>query len=340
MKTPRASSLTANRVTSTAERPESKPTQVAFILLPEFAMTSFSLAIEALSVANQLSERELYHYSICSAHTDLNQNAPVVSSNGVPVGITTTLEDSLDKDILFICSYRKAADYRNEALTRLLKQAHRQKCRIAALSSSAFVLARAGLLKGKSCTLVPEYRATFTELYPDIPLQENLFTITGNLLTSAGGTATLDMVFYLIAQDHGREFAWQVARQFMQDRVRSSEEMQSTRQQISLRIKSPCLGAAVELMEKHISEPCSISSLASRIGTTPRNLEMVFRKYESTTPGRYYLGLRLKHARKMLEETHLSIANIAQATGFNSQSHFSRCFRSHFNLRPSELRKS
>ncbi|WP_370299052.1 GlxA family transcriptional regulator [Pontibacterium sp.] len=315
------------------------PTQVSFILLPGFALTSFSLAVEALSVANWLDDQTLYHYNICSPEADQVGDV-ITSSNQVPVNVTATLDECLNSDIVFVCAYRDAARYDNPELTRVLKKIQRNKGKIAALSSGAFILARAGFLEGKSCTTVPEYRTTFAELYPQILLQENLFTVTGDLYTSAGGTATLDMMLYLIGLDHGKDFIHRVSQQFMQDRVRSSEEMQSTHRQLSLRIKSPCLGAAVELMEKHIAEPYSISTLASRIGTTPRNLEIVFRKYEDTTPGRYYLRLRLQQAKKLLEETHLSIANIAQATGFNSQSHFGKCFREQFGKRPSELRQS
>ena len=315
------------------------PTQISFIVLPGFALTSFSLAVEALSVANWLDDQTLYHYNICSPDADQVGDV-ITSSNQVPVNVTATLDECLHSDIVFVCAYRDAARYDNPELTRVLKKIQRNKGKIAALSSGAFILARAGFLEGKSCTTVPEYRTTFSELYPQILLQENLFTVTGDLLTSAGGTATLDMMLYLIGLDHGKEFIHRVSQQFMQDRVRSSEEMQSTHRQLSLRIKSPCLGAAVELMEKHIAEPYSISTLASQIGTTPRNLEIVFRKYEDTTPGRYYLRLRLQQAKKMLEETHLSIANIAQATGFNSQSHFGKCFREQFGKRPSELRQN
>ena len=317
----------------------SEPTQVSFILLPGFALTSFALAIEALSVANLLSEQEVYRYTLCSA-VDTKKGNRVISSNRVPVETTAHLSDCLSSDLVFIGAYKEAAGFKDEALFHLLKNVRRRGGRIAALSCGSFILARAALLQGKSCTLVPEYRNTFAELFPDITLQENLYTVTDNIFTSAGGTATLDMMLYLIGQDHGREFANRVAEQFLQDRIRSSEEIQSSRRLLNLRIKSPTLGAAVELMEKHIAEPYSITTLASRIGTTPRNLETVFQKHEQITPSRYYLKLRLQHAYRMLQETHLSIANIAQATGFGTQSHFSKCFKEQYQQRPSELRSN
>ncbi|MFT5721760.1 MAG: transcriptional regulator GlxA family with amidase domain [Motiliproteus sp.] len=317
---------------------EKKVVRVSFILLPGFALSSFALAIEALSVANLLNGSDIYPYQIYQAAA-VGTGSAIKSSNNVPVETSGNLDTCQQTDLVFICGYRNVADYNNPQLFTLLRNLSRRKGRIAALSCGSFILAKAGLLKDKSCTLVHEYRSTFAELYPDITLQENLYTITDNLLTSAGGTATLDMLLYLIGQDQGRDFAHQVSQQFLQERIRSSEELQTSRRYLTLRIKSHCLGAAVELMEKHISPPYPISTLASNIGTTQRNLETVFQKYEHTSPGRYYLRLRLQHARKMLVETHLSIAKIAQATGFSSQSHFSKCFREQFSLCPSGLRR-
>ncbi|WP_293269170.1 GlxA family transcriptional regulator [Neptunomonas sp.] len=316
---------------------DKKVIQVSFILLPGFALTSFALAIEALSVANLLNGSDIYQYQICQVEP-FNTGSAIKSSNNVPIETNGDMDSCQQSDLIFICGYRNVADYNNPRFFTLLRNIVRRNGRIAALSCGSFILAKAGLLQDKSCTIVPEYCNTFAELYPNITLQENLYTISDNLLTSAGGTATLDMLLYLIGQDHGRDFAHHVSQQFLQERIRSREEMQTTRRYLTLRMKSPCLGAAVELMEKHISAPYPISTLASKIGTTQRNLETAFQKHEHTSPRRYYLHLRLQHARKMIQETHLSIANISQATGFSSQSHFSKCFREEFNQRPSELR--
>ena len=281
-----------------------KQVKVSFILLPGFALTSFSLAIEALSVANLLYGEEVYQYQICHAHLPLssdissNYQTTVTSSNHVPIETSGDLSFCQNSDLIFVCGYLNTADYDNPALFSLLRSVTRRKGRIAALSCASFILAKAGLLHDKSCTLVPEYHTTFTELYPDIPIQENLYTVTDNLLTSAGGTATLDMLLYLISQDHGRDFAHNASQQFLLERIRSSEEIQTSRRHLNLRMKSPCLGAAVELMEKHVSQPYQITTLASKIGTTQRNLETVFQKYEQISPGRYYLRLRLQQARK------------------------------------------
>ena len=298
------------------------PSKVSFILLPGFALTSFSLAIEALNVANQNSATELYRYAICSPEGASGER--IASSTGVLIELTSSLQACKNSDLIFIAGYKNIACYTNDKLTQLLRQIHQRKGRIAALSNGAFVLANSGLLQGKSCTLTPEDLNTFRELYPSIPIQENLYTVTDHIFSSAGGTATLDLLFYLIGQDHGTDLVWRIMQQFMQERVRSRDELHSVHKQINLRIKSPSLGAAIELMQKHIATPYSISQLADRIGTTTRNLELVFQKYQHTTPSRFYQQLRLQQAEKLLTATPMSLSAIAQATGFSSQSHFGK----------------
>ncbi|WP_027859184.1 GlxA family transcriptional regulator [Marinobacterium jannaschii] len=317
--------------------------QVVFLLFPGFALTSFSLAVEALSVANQQAGRELYRVSLYSAGGTVGAatgggDLQVVSSNQVPVQAQAPLSMLEQCDILFVCAYRQAGLFEDAPLIARLRSLSRQGCLLAALSGGSFVLARAGLLDGLSCTVAAEQVDSFHELYPDIPLQENIFTVNRNILTCAGGVSALDMLLYVIALDNGREFAHEVSQPFLQDRIRSEQDMQNSNRYLRLRMKSATLGAAIEVMEANLESPCSIELLAKKIGTTPRTLENVFRRYESTTPRRYYLNMRLKRARQMVEETSVPLSVIAMATGFASQSYFTKCFKALFGVPPRALR--
>lgn len=313
-------------------------THVCFILLPGFALTSFSVAIEALSVANVQHHKTLYTYSICSPAGQKGDT--ISSSNYVPIQLTDNISNIEQADLLIICAYTGAAKFNDNLFFSQLRRCHQLNKTIAATSSGAFILAKAGLLKGKSCTLNPEDKTTFRELFPAITLQENLFTVTENLITSAGGTATLDMMLYLIGVDHGQAVIHEVAKAFMQSRIRSRDEMQSSQRHLGLRIKSPSLGAAVELMERNIEQPYTVSEIADRIGTTARNLERVFQRYQQMPPSKYYMQLRLLQAKRLLQETSLSIGRISEATGFSSQSHFGKCFKDYFDASPSAFRNT
>lgn len=325
-----------NQADLPASRSTLPETRVGFVLLPGFSMASFSLAVEALVVANQCRSQPAYSYHIYG--DDRQSPGRVVSSNGIAIETQGGLDDCRLCDQLILCSYRHAPSYDNPLLFRHLRQIHQSGGRIAALSCGAFVLARAGLLHEKSCTLVAEYQSTFSELYPYIPIQEGVYTVTGNILTCAGGMAALDMLLYIIGSDYGKALAIQVSDLFIQDRIRSHDDMVASKRYLTLRMKSPVLGAAVEVMEKNLEAPYAIRQLAAQIGTTPRNLEAVFKRHENTTPTHYYQNLRLKHARHLIEETHLPLSVIAQATGFSSQSHFGTCFKALFGMTPAKLR--
>ncbi len=147
-------------------------------------------------------------------------------------------------------------------------------------------------------------------------------------------------MLFIIGKDHGAEFAKQVSHQFSHDRIRSPEDMQNTRRYLELRMQSPCLGTAIELMERNIEHPYTIELLAERIGTTSRTLEHAFRAYKNTTPLNYYINLRLDRARRLIDETRLPINVISQATGFTSQSYFTKRFRELYDVSPSQLRKT
>ncbi|EJT85902.1 AraC family transcriptional regulator [Pseudomonas putida S11] len=182
-----------------------------------------------------------------------------------------------------------------------------------------------------------EQMSAFKELYPSTIVSESIFTENDGIFTCQGGTTALDMLLYIISQDHGADFALSVSRQFCQDRIRSHDEVQAARRYLELRMKSPSLGSAIEMMEANIETPLTIEVIAHKIGATVRTLEQTFRTHENTTPINYYLQLRLRHAKTMIEDTSLAIANVAQATGFASQSYFTKRFREEYGVSPTSL---
>ena len=307
------------------------------MLLPGFALTSFSLAIEALSVANALWGAAAYEYRLYSGDVD-PAATEVCSSNGVPIRVSGHCSEIEDSNLLFICAYKQAAGYEGAALLSKLKALKKKGCRLASLSSGSFILAKAGVLGKTPCTLFNEQMATFKELYPAVTVDESIYTVGDGVFTCQGGTTALDMLLYIIGQDHGADFALKVSHQFCQDRIRTRDEIQNSRRYLELRMKSSCLGAAIEFMEGNIDAPYPIEVLAGKIGTTVRTLEQVFRTHENTTPVNYYLQLRLQRARTLIEDTRLPIATVAQATGFSSQSYFTKRFREAYGFSPSRLR--
>lgn len=313
--------------------------KVGFILVPGFALTSFSLAVEALSVANSLLGES--YYQITLVHSGDRPNAKsVLSSNSVPVLTPTNYSQIADCNWLFICAYKQVVRFDEKKLFSFLRRQHHRGVTLVGLSCASFILAKAGLLHAKRCTLANELLHVFTELYPDIRVQENIFTQQQNILTCAGGIATLDMLFYLIGKQHGQDLVNKIAQQFLQDKIRSEAQTQQATRLLHYRMKSPLLGDAIEIMEANIEEPWQIHKIAKQVGTTTRTLENLFKHHESTSPAKYYVAMRLAKARKLVVETQLPIVQIAQATGFKSQSYFSRCFRERFGYPANSLRNT
>jgi len=205
---------------------------------------------------------------------------------------------------------------------------------VGAICTGTYVLAAAGLLNESRCTIHWENIDGLAEEFPHLEITNELFEIFDNRITCSGGTASLDMMLYLISEIHGQTLAAQVSDQFIHDRIRDPSDRQRMELRTRLGVSHPKLLTVVALMEEHLEEPMSQTELASQAALSTRQLERLFRKYLSTTPTRYYLNLRLARARQLLRQTSLSILSVALACGFVSASHFSKCYRETYGKTP------
>lgn len=313
--------------------PKELPQVIGFVLLPRFSMIAFTAAVEALRQANRLSGRELYRWPIYSL-----DGAPVPASNGLQLTPEGDLEAASKLGTVALCSgidVQKIADRR---LTSWLRRMDRQGADIGGICTAAYILAKAGLLDEVACTIHWENLAAFLEEFPELDVSNELFEIDRKRFTCAGGTAPLDMMLNVIAQQHGHELAAAVAEQFMHERIRDQHDHQRMSLPARLGVRHPKLLSVIATMEKNLEEPLSRAQLAREAGLSTRQLERLFRKYLSRSPARYYLELRLNRARLLLLQTNLSVIDVALACGFVSASHFSKCYRDFFGRTPRKER--
>jgi transcriptional regulator GlxA family with amidase domain len=146
------------------------------------------------------------------------------------------------------------------------------------------------------------------------------------------------MMLQLIATRHDRQLANDVSEQFIHPRIRSTNDKQRMALQSRLRVANQKLIDAVAMMEEAIEDPRDVREIAAAVELSPRQLERLFAKYLRVNPSRYYLELRLDHARNLLSQTTQPILDIAIACGFASASHFSRCYRMLYGRKPSDER--
>jgi len=307
---------------------------LVFVIIPRFSMIAFASAIEPLRLANRLMGREFYRWQVVSVG-----GGPVRASNGVLMMTDQTLADVVVRPgrrsfTVLVCSGLGAEHVRDPQLFAWLRRAERGGASIGAVCTGAYLLARAGLLEGRRCSIHWENLPAFREDFPEIEVQADLFEVSHNRLTCSGGTAALDMMLHLIAAEHGQELATKVSEQCIVDRIRSSFDHQRMPYRVRHGIHHPKLISAIELMEANLEEPLDQDTLAGYVGLSRRQLERLFGKHLGRTPAQYYLELRLERARHLLYQTTMPIMDVAFACGFVSASHFSTCYRQMYGKTP------
>jgi transcriptional regulator GlxA family with amidase domain len=313
----------------------SAPFRLAIILVPGFALMSFASVIEPARAANRMSGRKLYEWKLFGTTP-----GSVESNSGIEVACNPVSElDPADFDMSIVCAASHAETKRFMVVEAATRRLHRAGLAIAAVSTGSFVLARAGLLAGKRCTVHWDYADSFREAFPEVELLNDLFVVDGRILTCAGATAALDMMLELIQCHHGRELARQIADQFLHGGIRGASEGQ---RQVLLgaAVRNAVVQKAVQRMEATVEEPVSPARLAHELGVSQRQLERLSKRYLGCTPAKFHAQLRLQRARRMLRQTELSVAEIAIACGFVSLSHFAKAYRRQFSVSPRQDRQA
>ena len=305
------------------------PLKVGFLLIPNFSMLAFASAIEPLRAANRMSGDTLFSWIVASP--DGMQSR---ASNHVKTEVDGDSTILADCHIVFVCAGLDVKAQTDKSILNMLRRLDRQGAVIGAICTGTYLMAAAGLLDDRRCTIHWENIDGLAEEFPLLEITNELFEIDDTRITCSGGTASLDMILYMIGQIHGQTLAAQVSDQFIHDRIRDPSDRQRMELRSRLGVSHPKLLAVVDYMEQGLEEPLSQTELAQKANLSTRQLERLFRKYLSTTPTRYYLNLRLARARHLLRQTSMSILSIALACGFVSASHFSKCYREVYGRTP------
>ncbi len=309
--------------------PGDVPLSIDFLLIPEFSMVAFTSAVEPLRMANRLAGRTLYQWRVLC-----RDGGTVMASNGIEV-VTPHAMAAVDRcKVLLVVSGVDVQRFEDDRVFGFLRRMARQGAVVGALCTGAHLLARAGLLNDRRCTIHWENLDSFAEEFPDIEISPDLFEIDRDRITCSGGTAALDMMLNLIGRQHGHQIASDISEQFIHDRIREPHDHQRMELRTRLGVSHPKLIAVISDMEAHLEEPLSQSELSQRASLSTRQLERLFRKYLAATPTRYYLNLRMQRARQLLLQTSMSILSVALACGFVSASHFSKCYRECYGKTP------
>lgn len=306
-----------------------RPERFVFLLLENFTLIAFAGAIEPLRLANRMSGQTLYEWQVVSETA-----GPVTASNGVAVNVDRGLEELGRDAVIIVVGGLKVKQATTRPVLTWLRREARRGLAIGALCTGAYVVAEAGLLDGRRCTIHWENRDSFEEDFPEIDLAQNIYVIDRDRYTAAGGAASIDLMLKLIATRHGTELANLVADQMIHTSIRSDRDEQRLSIPTRIGVRHPKLAIVIHQMEGHIEDPVSPAVLAEGVGMSTRQLERLFRRYLNRSPKRYYMELRLSKARNLLMQTDMSVINVALACGFASPSHFSKCYRALYKTTP------
>ncbi|SNX70496.1 AraC family transcriptional regulator with amidase-like domain [Cereibacter ovatus] len=321
-------------MTSTPQRAplsdkSNRPRRFVFLLLDRFTMISFAGAIEPLRIANRVAGRTLYTWALAGEN-----GTEAVCSNGAAFRLDMGLGEIDREDVLLVCGGIDVQKATTRAVVNWLRREARRGVTVGGLCTGAYALAKAGLLDGRKATIHWENQDGFTEEFEEVRLTKSVFVMDGNRLTTAGGTASIDMMLKIIARDHGDGIANTVADQLIYSAIRTDVDTQRLSIPTRIGVRHPKLAQVIQMMETAIEDPISPADLAEEVGMSTRQLERLFRRYLDRSPKRYYMELRLQKARNLLMQTDMSVINVALACGFASPSHFSKCYRAHYNTTP------
>jgi len=283
--------------------------------------------------------RNLFSYQIhvVSAHSEKT----VVMKSGFSINCEQNyLEINYPIDTLIVIGAPRKNGFEKELLTWLKRQAEIVR-RLCSMCAGAFILAEAGVLNHKKAVthwqLCSEMALSFPEISVD---QEAIFIRDGNVYTSAGVSAGLDLSLALIEEDLGKDFALKIAKLMVLFLKRPGNQTQFSTVLESQKTDYKPISATVNWIIDHLNEDITVEKLAQLSNMSCRNFARAFVRELNTTPIKYVEKLRTETAGRMLTDSQLNIEEIAHLTGFKTSQNMNRIFLKIYQLSPSHYRRN
>lgn len=312
--------------------PSDEELSVTLLVLPDCSLMSLASTLDPMRGANRVTGRSVYRWQVVSP-----DGGDPVTSCGLRIAVDGQFAPRAQGMLIVIGAFH-ALDHATPKLLALIRQASKQSRLTVGIEAGSWVLARAGLLDGRKATTHWEDLEAFAQRFPNVDVQADRWVRDGAFLTTGGAAPALDMMLALIRVRQGYSIALDVASLYVYDEVKEASDAQPLVSLGRLLNREPRLAEAIKIMESHVDRPIPVSGIARRLGLSTRTLELLFAEFIGQSPGNYYLALRLKAARRLILDTHLSMADTAEQTGFSSISSLSRAFKRHFGQSPSALR--
>ncbi|CAM4163021.1 helix-turn-helix domain-containing protein [Nocardia ninae] len=310
---------------------------IGLAVVPETPIFEAALVCEVFGIHRRDLVDPWYRFSV----------HPTEPSTPLTVGFmaahASALEDLADLDTIIVTGRANPLDGIGapSALLAVLREADRRGVRIASICSGAFVLAEAGLLDGRTATTHWMHATALAQRYPDVSVAADvLYHQEGNIWTSAGTAAGIDLCLELIRRDHGGGVAAEVARRMVVPPHRSGGQAQFVPASARQGDHGPSEPELLRWARERLAEDLTVADLARRAGLSHRTLIRRFKATTSMTPQQWLSRERITHAQRLLETTDLPVDRIAHHCGLGTAANLRAKFRQHLGVTPTSYRRT
>jgi transcriptional regulator GlxA family with amidase domain len=313
--------------------------RVVALCLPGTIAFDLTAPAQAFGLAHGPDFTPHYGFSTCSV-----DGAPVSTTSGFAIEVEAGLGALRGADTVVVPGYYAIHEPPPAEATAALRAAERRGARLMSVCTGAFALAAAGVLDDRRATTHWAWAADLAARFPAVEVDpEVLFVDEGEVLTSAGLSAGIDLSLHVVRRDHGAACADRVARQMVAPPHRDGGQAQFFRaaeEDAQPRRADGSLEATRAWARERLAEPLTVEAMARHANVSPRTFARRFREETGTTPLQWLLARRVLEARRLLEESALPVEEIATAAGFGNAASLRDHFRRATATTPTAYRRT
>ncbi|MFI9258732.1 GlxA family transcriptional regulator [Streptomyces sioyaensis] len=310
---------------------------VAVLLFSGGPIFESSIPLSVFGIDRQDAGVPRYRLLVCAG-----EDAPLRTTGGLELSAPYGLEAISRAGTVVVPAWRSITQAPPPAALDALRRAHEEGARIVGLCTGAFVLAAAGLLDGRPATTHWMYAPTLAKRYPSVHVDpRELFVDDGDVLTSAGTAAGIDLCLHIVRTDHGADAANALARRLVVPPRRTASDMGHQRyldRSLPEEIGADPLAEVVAWALEHLHEQFDVETLAARAYMSRRTFDRRFRSLTGSAPLQWLITQRVLQAQRLLETSDYSVDEVAGRCGFRSPVALRGHFRRQLGASPAAYR--